>query len=73
MLYLSKTDKQSFSRGVYLAFLLFSLSFVAGTRAQVMDNSRRVDYLSMAERLSLRTNVVDWSLMVPNIGIEYDL
>ena len=73
MLYLSKTDKQSFSRGVCLAFLLFSLSFVAGTRAQVMDNSRRVDYLSMAERLSLRTNVVDWSLMVPNIGIEYDL
>lgn len=46
----------------------------AGTvSAQVMDNSRRVERLSTRERVSLRTNVVDWALMVPNIGIEYDL
>lgn len=42
-------------------------------QAQVMDNSRRVERLSMKERISVRTNVVDWALMVPNIGIEYDL
>ncbi len=42
-------------------------------RAQVMDTGHKVDTLSGAERLSLRSNAVDWLLLVPNIGIEYDL
>ena len=37
-----------------------------------MDTGHRVDTLSNAERLSLRTNAVDWLLLVPNFGIEYD-
>lgn len=43
------------------------------TCAQVFDNSRQVDTLTFAERLSIRTNITDWVLTVPNIGIEYDL
>lgn len=56
-----------------IAFVLSALCAAVSLRAQVMDNSRRVEHLSMAERVSLRTNVVDWALMVPNLGIEYDL
>lgn len=41
--------------------------------AQVMDTGHKVDTLSTAERLSLRTNAVDWLLLVPNIGVEYDI
>ena len=42
-------------------------------RAQVMDTGHKVDTLSTLERLSLRSNAVDWLLLVPNIGIEYDI
>ena len=42
-------------------------------RAQVMDTGHKVDTLSTAERLSLRSNAVDWLLLVPNVGIEYDI
>lgn len=38
-----------------------------------MDNSRKVDTLSLAERISVRTNLLDWGLTVPNIGVEFDL
>ena len=38
-----------------------------------MDDAMRVDTLTLAERISLRTNVVDWSMQVPNIGVEFDL
>ena len=31
------------------------------------------DTLSGVERLSLRTNMVDWTLLMPNIAVEYDL
>ena len=40
---------------------------------QVMETSHRVDTLSAADRLSFRTNGVEWLILVPNIGIEYDL
>lgn len=61
------------SRSIGLTIIILLFSIVIDVQAQVMDNSRRVDTLSFAERFSLRTNVVDWVLTVPNIGIEYDL
>lgn len=64
---------QSLRQGVILTVIILALLFPCRAQAQVMDNSRRVDTLSLAERLSLRTNIVDWSLMVPNVGVEYDL
>src|SRR5574344_2041282 len=63
----------SFAQVARMTILILSILFAAGAEAQVMDNSRRVDTLSFAERFSVRTNVVDWSLMVPNVGLEYDL
>lgn len=41
--------------------------------AQVMDHRIKVDTLSAAERISVRTNMADWILFTPNIGVEYDL
>ena len=38
-----------------------------------MDTGHKVDTLSTVERLSLRSNAVDWLLLVPNVGIEYDI
>lgn len=59
-------------------FSIFLLAITAASipdvcHAQVMDTRRQVDTLSVAERLSLRTNMIDWTLMLPNIGIEFDL
>ncbi|MCM1078714.1 MAG: DUF3575 domain-containing protein [Bacteroidales bacterium] len=39
----------------------------------IPDDSRRQDTLTVAERISFRTNGVDWLLLVPNVGIEYDI
>lgn len=41
--------------------------------AQVLDNSAKVDTLKFAERFSVRANALDWLLLTPNIGFEYDL
>ena len=32
-----------------------------------------MDTLSLAERISLRTNAIDWTLLTPNLGIEFDV
>lgn len=37
------------------------------------DEYRKVDTLSIIDRLSFNTNSTDWLLMVPNLGIEYDV
>lgn len=41
--------------------------------AQVMERKTGVDTLSLAERISVRTNAADWLLLTPNIGVEYDI
>lgn len=56
-----------------LSVLLFALLGAPVVRSQVMDNTAHVDTLTLAERLSLRTNVVDWALLTPNVGVEFDL
>lgn len=53
--------------------MLFALLCTPIVRSQVMDNTAHVDTLTLAERLSLRTNIVDWTLFTPNIGVEFDL
>ena len=32
-----------------------------------------VDTLSMLDRFALRTNLVDWAMLIPNIGAEFDI
>lgn len=58
---------------IFLFLLVTTPATISVCHAQVMDTRRQVDTLSFAERLSLRTNMVDWTLMVPNVGIEFDL
>ncbi len=58
-------------RYIWLCVLL--ILPITMVRAQVMDTGHQVDTLSTAERLSVRSNAVDWLLLVPNIGIEYDI
>lgn len=38
-----------------------------------VDRERHVDTLSVKDRLSLRTNSADWLMLIPNIGMEFDL
>ena len=38
-----------------------------------MDNSHKVETLSLKERISVHTSLTDWVLLTPNIGVEYDL
>ncbi len=49
------------------------LLLVSKLHSQVMEHKSGVDTLTFAERLSLRSNVTDWFLITPNIGVEYDL
>lgn len=54
--------------------VMVMLSVLASSaNAQIIDDAARVDTLTLMERLSLRTNMVDWSLLTPNIGLEFDL
>lgn len=41
--------------------------------SQVLETRQKVDTLSFAERWSIKTNMIDWTLLLPNIGVEYDL
>lgn len=42
-------------------------------RAQIVDTRAKTDTLKLVDRFSLRTNMVDWVLLTPNIGVEFDL
>ena len=41
--------------------------------AQILDNKPQVDTLSLGQCISFRTNMVDWSMLTPNIGLEINL
>ena len=65
---------------MYLAYLkpravvcLCALFFAWLAQAQVVDRKPQTDTLSVADRLSVRTNAADWLLLLPNIGVELDL
>lgn len=65
------------SRMLALFIIMILLPAISGRMATAsavpMDNSHKVEKLSFAERMSFRTNATDWLLMVPNIGMEYDV
>ncbi len=57
-----------------ISILLVCLAFTTITYAQTtLETSRKVDTLSLADRIAIRSNAVDWFLLVPNIGVEFDL
>jgi len=65
----------SVKRNLYLGcMLLLSAVMPIKTSAQSQSLfSNKLDTLSFGERFSLKTNAVDWLMLTPNIGIEYDL
>ena len=57
--------------------LLFILSTLLCTQELVAQVNhellKKPDTLSVFERLQVSTNMIDWALLFPNIGVEYDL
>lgn len=66
---MTKTTKTGFT----LYFLLIAVLFPQISRAQIFESKTGVDTLTFAERISLRTNAVDWTLLTPNLGVEFDV
>lgn len=58
---------------LYAIFLLIAVLFPQISRAQIFESRTGVDTLTFAERISLRTNAVDWTLLTPNLGVEFDV
>ena len=65
----TKTTKTGFT----LYFLMIAVLFPQISRAQIFESRTGVDTLTFAERISLRTNAVDWTLLTPNLGVEFDV
>lgn len=66
---MTKTTKTGFTP----IFLLIAVLFPQISKAQIFESKTGVDTLTFAERISLRTNAVDWTLLTPNLGVEFDV
>ena len=53
--------------------LLVGLAFSNSVRAQMFETRTGVDTLTFGERISVHTNVAGWALLVPNVGVEFDI
>ena len=53
--------------------MIIAVLFPQISRAQIFESKTGVDTLTFAERISLRTNAVDWTLLTPNLGVEFDV
>lgn len=40
---------------------------------KLLENRTGVDTLTILDRIAVRTNTVDWMLLIPNIGAEFDV
>lgn len=58
---------------LYAILLLIAVLFPQIGKAQIFESKTGVDTLTFAERISLRTNAVDWTLLTPNLGVEFDV
>ncbi len=65
-----KNSKTTLRHVIMACVMLLSLNVSAHS---VMDDGHHVDTLSLAERISLHTNAVDWVIGLPNLGVEFDL
>ena len=55
-----------------ICFILLSFKMSAQTIVEHKQQNKP-DTLSLADRLSLRTNTIDWLLLMPNFHIEYEI
>ena len=53
--------------------MIIAVLFPQIGKAQIFESRTGVDTLTFAERISLRTNAVDWTLLTPNLGVEFDV
>lgn len=58
---------------LYAIFLIIAVLFPQIGKAQIFESKTGVDTLTFAERISLRTNAVDWTLLTLNLGVEFDV
>lgn len=58
---------------LYAIFLIIAVLFPQIGKAQIFESKTGVDTLTFAERISLRTNAVDLTLLTPNLGVEFDV
>ena len=58
---------------IIIAGCLFLLGIQV--KAQVLETKQqdKPDTLTMADRIALRTNTLDWLLLIPNVSAEFDL
>lgn len=57
----------------FIILTLLSVCFSLDSHAQNNLRSSRLDTLKLKERISIHTNSVDWLMLMPNIGVEFDI
>ena len=40
---------------------------------KLLENRTGVDTLTILDRIAVRTNTVDWMLLIPSLGAEFDV
>ena len=74
MLYIKVLIKTVNLKGLKYCVLLMMLVSSSCVFAQKkMADDHKVDSLTFSDRISLRTNGVDWMMLLANVGIEFDL
>lgn len=74
MLYIKVLIKTVNFKGLKYCVLLMMLVSSSCVFAQKkMADDHKLDSLSISDRISLRTNGVDWMMLLANFGVEFDL
>ena len=74
MLYIKVLIKTVNFKGLKYCVLLMMLASSSCVFAQKkMADDHKLDSLSFSDRVSLRTNGIDWMMLLANVGIEFDL
>ena len=71
--FLEKMVPFGLDKNIRYIILTITLLTTLVAKGQVIETTHKVDTLTAADRLSIRTNAFEWLLLIPNIGIEYDL
>lgn len=74
MLYIKVLIKTVNFKGLkYCVLLMMLVSSSCAFAQKKMADDHKLDSLSFSDRISLRTNGIDWMALLPNVGIEFDL
>ena len=74
MLYIKVLIKTVNFKGLkYCVLLMMLVSSSCAFAQKKMADDHKLDSLSISDRISLRTNGVDWMMLLANFGVEFDL